>query len=341
MQHKIIIGTLCTVLLGASTNLLAAGAMAPQQNKPQGDKPLPRAEKPMSKSTPAMSPSTSRKGSEVVGATLRDRGHEEIGEVEDLVVDPTTGRIDFAVISLDKEGVDDRWFAVPFDQLGVPTPMVGEDARDASSKDMASEFTLKCDPAKFETARGFSKDKWPDMNAPAWRMEMDKHFDVQKRGETPVNGDVIVSRQSARLSKLLSEDLYTQTGEKLGEVNEIAVDPHNARIAFMVVSTGGFLGIGDTLHAIPWDAIQAEPSGSSEAKRLQVNVTKERLEKAPEFHKDQWARMSEQAWISDLYKYYGLRAYGSDMKDGANARVPKTTAPVDAKAPKQREKDPR
>lgn len=338
MQHKIIFGTVCTVLLGASTNLLAAGAMAPQQDKPQGDKPMPRAEKPM---TPSVAPASCRKASDVVGATLRDAQYAEIGEVEDLVVDPATGRVEFAVISLDGESTKDRWFAVPFEKLGVPTPMAGKDGKAPTDKDMKAEFQLKVDPAKFETVKGFPEDKWPDMTAPAWRAELEKQFDVKSRGETPSNGDVIVARQSVRLSKLLAEDLYTQTGDKLGEVNELAVDPHHARIAFVVVSTGGFLGIGDTLHAIPWDAVKAEPSGSSDAKRLQVNVTKERLEKAPEFKKDQWARMSEAGWISDLYKYYGLRAYGSDAKDGAHPRVPTTSAPVDAKAPQKKDKDPR
>lgn len=340
MQHKIIIGTLCTVLLGASTNLLAAGAMAPQQNKPQGDKPMPNAEKQMPASTPSVAPTTCRKGSDVVGANLRDAQYAEIGQVEDLVVDPTSGRVEYAVISLDGEKGKDRWFAVPFEKLGVPTPMNGADGKARTEKDVNEEFVLKMDLAKLDMARGFPKDKWPDMSSAAWRAEFEKQFDMKSRGDKPVGGDTIVANQSARLSKLLSEDLYTQTGDKLGEVKELAVDPHNARIAFAVVSTGGFLGIGDTLHAIPWEAVKAEPSASSEAKRLQVNITKERLEKAPEFKNDQWARMSEQAWISELYKYYGLRAYGSDAKDGANPRVPKSSAPVDAKAPKQKEKDP-
>lgn len=341
MQHTKIIGTLCVVLLGASTNLLAAGAMAPLQNdKPQGDKPMPHAERQLPGSTPSTAPATCRKGSEVVGAKLRDAQYAEIGKIEDLVVDSTTGRIDYAVISLDGEAGKDRWFAVPFEKLGVPTPMNGADAKARAEKDMKAEFTLKVDRSKLETAKGFPKDKWPDMSAPAWRTEIEKQFDVKSRGESPTGGDVIVAHQAARLSKLLSEDLYTQTGDKLGDVTEIAVDPHNSRVAFVVVSTGGFLGIGDTLHALPWDAVQAAPSASSDEKRLQANVTKERLEKAPEFQKDQWARMSEPAWISDLYKYYGFSSYSGEAKGGMTPRVPKTNAPVDAKAPKSKEKAP-
>jgi hypothetical protein len=67
--------------------------------------------------------------------------------------------------------------------------------------------------------------------------------------------------------------------------------------------------LGDTLHAIPWGAVQAKPTGGKD--QLVVDVTKERLTAAPKFEKDQWSRMSESAWITDLEKYYGVDPRGS------------------------------
>ncbi len=322
MQQKFILGTACVVLFGAS-----AMAHPQQSGKPQGDKPVPRAEHPLAQATPAAMPAACRKGSEVLGAKVRDAKFADIGKVEDLVVDPTTGAVDYAVLSLEGK---DKWYAVPFGKLTVPTPMsngVGPEGDAAAKREVGTEFTLNVDKAKLESAPSFAKDKWPDMSATAWRADIEKHFSGSDMRGTSNSGDVVVAHQSARLSKLLDENIYTDTNEKLGEVEELAVDSRNARIAFAVVSTGGFLGIGDSLHAIPWEAVKAAPEGSSAKERLQVSITKDRLKAAPEFKKDQWARMSETAWISDLYKYYGLRPYSSTAVDASTPRMPAKPMP--------------
>jgi len=104
---------------------------------------------------------------------------------------------------------------------------------------------------------------------------------------------------------LEGDDVVNANGENLGEVKDIMIDVSSGRIAYAVLSFGGFLGMGDKLFAVPWNALTLDP----ENKRFIMNVEKERLENAPGFDKDHWPSMADNRWASDLHSYYGTRPY--------------------------------
>lgn len=347
MKHKIIIGAASVALFGAS-------ALAfPQAEKPKGDKPTPRAEQPtMAANTGA----SCCKASTLIGAKVKNGQQADIGKVEDLVVDPSSGRIDYAVLSLTSRNEKGQWYAVPFQLLAAPKAMDSGKPIEAGSPGAgdrtpagehggmkagaAPEFTLNVDTTKLASAPGFSKDKWPDVDAPAWRTELDKHYGAKRNAAPTQNGDVIGSVRAIRVSELLDRSVETTDNTKLGEIEELAIDSTNARIAYFVVSTGGFLGLGDKMHAIPWEAIKVSPGAAgtkSNEDKLIVSLTKERLMKAPEFKKEDWAQMSDRAWLTDLYGYYGYRPYWSASSD-MKSRDQKSGTPPAGKDKESREK---
>jgi len=313
MQNKINLGVVSFALLGASAFAI------PQDVKPQGDKPMPRTEGSTTAKKGEKGELWCHKASSVIGTNLKNDKNETIGEVEDLVIDPASGRIDYAVVSLDVEGtMKDKWFAVPFQKLEVRAAP-GE--RDEKTR---SEFTLNVDTTKFENAPSFEKDKWPDMTAPAWRTDLDKHYGTKRMTDS---GDAMGKVRGVRASKLLDQNLVTTGKDKIGDIEELAIDPRNARISYVVVSSGGFLGMGDKMHAIPWAAVKATPgTGKDAPEDLMVDVTKERLQKSPEFKKEEWVRMSEPAWMNELYTYYGVSPYwsGKDMGGRSGMRQDST-----------------
>jgi hypothetical protein len=75
-----------------------------------------------------------------------------------------------------------------------------------------------------------------------------------------------------------------------------------------VLATGGFLGIGDTLHAIPWGALVMD----TDAKCFRLGLTADRIKSSPGFDKDQWPGMADPAWASSVYTYYGSDPYWLD-----------------------------
>lgn len=94
-------------------------------------------------------------------------------------------------------------------------------------------------------------------------------------------------------------------GEDLGDVEEIMIDVSSGRIAYAVLSFGGFLGMGDKLFAIPWEALRLD----KENKRFILDVDKETLEAAPGFDKDNWPQFADRNWGAGIYEHYGYDPY--------------------------------
>ncbi len=100
---------------------------------------------------------------------------------------------------------------------------------------------------------------------------------------------------------LVGNDVYNQQDEDLGDVKEIMLDMGTGRVSYAVLSYGGFLGMGEKLFAVPWDALKLDTAN----KRFTLNVAKERLENAPGFDKDNWPNMSDRTWAEGIHAYYG------------------------------------
>ncbi len=104
---------------------------------------------------------------------------------------------------------------------------------------------------------------------------------------------------------LIGDNVYNHKDEDLGDIKDIMLDVNNGRIAYAVLSFGGFLGIADKLFAVPWSALKLDTAN----KRFLLNVDKERLESAPGFNKDEWPDMADPTWQNTVNSYYGTRSY--------------------------------
>lgn len=106
-------------------------------------------------------------------------------------------------------------------------------------------------------------------------------------------------------STLIGDDVRNPAGEDLGKLEEIMVDTTSGRVAYAVLSFGGFLGMGDKLFAIPWEALQID----KEHEAFVLNVDRESLEEAPGFDKNNWPEFADRTWGAQIYSYYGYDPY--------------------------------
>ncbi|MCD6034823.1 MAG: PRC-barrel [Rickettsiales bacterium] len=90
-------------------------------------------------------------------------------------------------------------------------------------------------------------------------------------------------------------------GDDLGNITALMIDPDTGRIEYAVLSFGGFLGLGDKLFAIPWQALEL----NIQEKHFVLNVKKECLEKAPGFDKEDWPDMADPQFRDKIYTHYG------------------------------------
>ena len=104
-------------------------------------------------------------------------------------------------------------------------------------------------------------------------------------------------------------DVYNKQDEDLGDIKEIMLDVPSGRVAYAVLSFGGFLGMGDKLFAVPWNALTLDTVN----KRFVLDVSKERLEQAPGFDKDAWPNMADATWVKNVHAYYGVTPYSDGL----------------------------
>jgi sporulation protein YlmC with PRC-barrel domain len=115
---------------------------------------------------------------------------------------------------------------------------------------------------------------------------------------------------------LIGDNVVNGSEEDLGEIKEIMLDMNNGQVAYAVLAFGGFLGMGEKLFAVPWQALHLDTVN----KRFVLNVDKERLKTAPGFNPDAWPDMGDISWANQIHNFYGTdpsRSSGPTMGPGS------------------------
>lgn len=107
---------------------------------------------------------------------------------------------------------------------------------------------------------------------------------------------------------LIGNDVYSQDEEDLGDIKEIMLDTNTGKVCYAVLSYGGFLGMGEKLFAVPWEALTLD----TENKRYVLNVDSSKLDSAPGFDKDNWPNMADETWANTVHSYYGTHLKRTD-----------------------------
>jgi sporulation protein YlmC with PRC-barrel domain len=110
---------------------------------------------------------------------------------------------------------------------------------------------------------------------------------------------------SLSASTLTGDKVRNPEGDNLGNLEEIVIDLETGRVSYAVLATGGFMGLGDKYFAIPWDMLSVDTVN----KEVVLDVSKDKLENAPGFDKDNWPDIHDRTWVADVYRYYGHDPY--------------------------------
>ena len=95
----------------------------------------------------------------------------------------------------------------------------------------------------------------------------------------PISGiDQNALANAARSSKIVGMNVY-KGDTSIGQISDVLVNLHDANIAAVVLSVGGFLGLGDKLVAVPSNQIKVDSEG-----RFTTDLTKEQLTSAAAYH---------------------------------------------------------
>ena len=102
-------------------------------------------------------------------------------------------------------------------------------------------------------------------------------------------------------NKVEGTAVYNREGERLGSVYNFMVDKVSGQVAYAVMSFGGFLGIGDSYHPLPWKSLTYDTNMGGYV----VDLDRSRLEGAPSYkaNDDPWA---DRGYGRSIYDYYGV-----------------------------------
>jgi len=108
------------------------------------------------------------------------------------------------------------------------------------------------------------------------------------------------NRQLIASDKVEGTAVYSRDGDRLGSVHNFMVDKLSGQVAYAVMSFGGFLGIGDRYHPLPWKSLTYDTDRGGYV----VDVSRAQLEGGPTIAPDEdpWA---DRSFESQVYDYYG------------------------------------
>lgn len=106
-----------------------------------------------------------------------------------------------------------------------------------------------------------------------------------------------------RASQLMNVAVYNNAEEQVGTISDIVLDKNTGQARYAAVSTGGFLGLGDALHAIPFKALKTAVHDGDEV--FILNVDADHLSNAKGFDQDNWPNMGDRNWQQTNDRQYG------------------------------------
>ena len=92
-------------------------------------------------------------------------------------------------------------------------------------------------------------------------------------------------------------------GEVLGSISDLMLDLERGCVAYAIVATGGFAGIGERLFAVPWGVLRAA------GQDFVLECRRAALETAPAFDRDHWPLTPAHWWHERVHAHYHSRPY--------------------------------
>jgi hypothetical protein len=100
-------------------------------------------------------------------------------------------------------------------------------------------------------------------------------------------------------------DVFSQAKEKIGKIEDIAIDKRSGKVAYAILSFGGFLGMGDKHQPLPWSVLTYDADQGGYV----VPITEEFLALAPKLDVSELSGWDDTQTREAFHTYYG--AYGA------------------------------
>jgi len=125
--------------------------------------------------------------------------------------------------------------------------------------------------------------------------------------EMVTTSETVRSRETSTLigsDKVEGTAVYGADQQHIGSIERVMIDKLSGKVAYAVISFGGFLGLGDEYYPVPWPTLKYD----TDLGGYLVNLTRDQLEGAPRYENDsdwRWDRATDER----VYGYYKTPPY--------------------------------
>ena len=229
-----------------------------------------------------------RRASDIIGMDIVNMQDEKIGAVDDLAVDLSNGRVKAVIISSGGFiGIADELSIVP------PSALTLTEEGDSFSANLTKD--------QLTNAPRFQGSKYPDLNDEKYMDNVYKAYNADSYMEKDRAADSAAAstQRVRRASEILGMGVKNYQDESVGDIHELVLNRSLDRVTSVIISSGGFLGMGDTLSALPAEAVTAD------GEAVLVNATKESLQNSPRFTDETWPDyMNDPGFLVFIYEPY-------------------------------------
>jgi hypothetical protein len=100
--------------------------------------------------------------------------------------------------------------------------------------------------------------------------------------------------------KVDGTDVYSRAGDHLGTVHDVMIDKRTGQVEYAIMSFGGFLGIGESYHPLPWRTLTYDTGMGGYV----VDVERTRLDLAPRYTSSSMPDWSDRGYRSRIDEYW-------------------------------------
>jgi hypothetical protein len=121
-------------------------------------------------------------------------------------------------------------------------------------------------------------------------------------------GTTLDRRETANLigsDKVQGTPVYRSNGERVGTIDRVMIDKLSGKVAYAVMSFGGFMGIGEDYYPLPWSLL----TYNERLDGYEVNVSEQQLKGAPKYSKHDTWDWSDRARDRKVYAYYDVTPF--------------------------------
>lgn len=105
--------------------------------------------------------------------------------------------------------------------------------------------------------------------------------------------------------KVEGTPVYRSNGDKVGTIERIMIDKLSGKVAYAVMSFGGFLGIGEDYYPLPWSLL----TYNTRLDGYEVNISEQQLKGAPKYSKHENWDWSDPERGRRVYDFYQVTPY--------------------------------